>query len=90
MTVSLVNVALMVNMILVVNMVMVMNMVMVKNMVMVMNLVQPPKGWAGVEGERLAKEWGGEFRLCYSNLYISALLVLAFPDTLLLCYPCRP
>ena len=46
----------------VVNMVSVVNMVLVVMLVlmmvsMVMNLVQPPKGWAGVEGERLAKEW---------------------------------
>ena len=41
-------------------MVVMMVMVSVVNVMMVVNLVQPPKGWAGVEGERLAKEWGGE------------------------------
>ena len=69
MTVSLVNMAFVVNMVVLVNMVM-----MVVSMVMVV-MVLPPKGWAGVEGERLAKEWGGELGLCYSNLYTSALLL---------------
>ena len=61
MTVSLVNMGLVVNMVLMmVSMVMNLVLIMVS---MVMNLVQPPKGWAGVEGERLAKEWEASWAL---------------------------
>ena len=65
-------------------------MVSVVNVMMVVNLVQPPKGWAGVEGERLAKEWGGELGsviATFTSLLCHSATLLAFPDTLLLCYP---